>query len=166
MTTRSPADQRPTSGPADSVHGRAASADIVGILDTVTIPIVVVGRDCTLVRFNRAAREVFAFASTDVGLRLSNISALADVKDVETLCGQAMADEAEGAARSILGAVARGGVPPRRSWEEAAHSVPGKPDGARHDQYDAHTCGECGGQGCGPFFAAGDRCERLHPACD
>ena len=93
MTTRSRTDQRPTSDAPDSVNDSAASAEIIGILDTVTIPIVVVGRDCTLVRFNRAAREVFPLAGTDVGLRLGTISALADVKDIETLCGQAMADE-------------------------------------------------------------------------
>jgi PAS domain S-box-containing protein len=94
VTTRAPTDQRPTSDPPDSVDGGAASAEIIGILDTVTIPIVVVSRDCTLVRFNRAARDVLTFAATDLGLRLGSISALADVKDVETLCGQAMADEA------------------------------------------------------------------------
>jgi hypothetical protein len=79
--------------PIDGVDAVEAG-EISGILDTVTIPIVVVGRDCTLVRFNRAASEVFAFARTDLGLRLGGISALADVKDVETLCGQALADEA------------------------------------------------------------------------
>lgn len=84
----------PTSDRADSVDGSAASAEIIGILDTVTIPIVVVDRDCILIRFNRAAREVFAFASADLGRQLGTISALADVKDVETLCGQAMADAA------------------------------------------------------------------------
>ena len=94
MTTRSHTGQRPTSDSADSVNGTAAGAEIIGILDTVTIPIVVVGRDCTLVRFNRAASEVFAFTGTDLGLRVGNINALADVKDVETLCGQVMADEA------------------------------------------------------------------------
>ena len=93
MTTRSGADQRLASAPSDSVDGSAAGAEIIGILDTVTIPIVLVSRDCTLVRFNRAAKEVFGFAGTDVGRRLGTISALTDVKDVETLCGQAMADD-------------------------------------------------------------------------
>ena len=41
MTTRSHTDQPPTSDPPDSVDGSAASAEIIGILDTVTIPIVV-----------------------------------------------------------------------------------------------------------------------------
>jgi two-component system CheB/CheR fusion protein len=94
VTTRSHTDQRPTNDPPDSASDSTAGAEIIGILDTVTIPIVVVGRDCTLVRFNRAAKDMFSFAVTDLGLRLGSINALADVKDVEALCGQAMADEA------------------------------------------------------------------------
>ena len=54
------------------------------ILDTIDVPIVVVGRDCKLVRFNRAAMEALAFAESDIGRRLSSIAALADVKDIET----------------------------------------------------------------------------------
>ena len=64
------------------------------MLDTIDVPIVVVGRDCTVARINRAATEAFALTSTDIGRRLNTIAALGDVKDIETLCRQVIADHA------------------------------------------------------------------------
>jgi two-component system CheB/CheR fusion protein len=84
----SPSDA-PDSAPADS-----GTHEIIAILDTIDVPIVVVGPDCTLARINRAATEAFALAPTDIGRRLNTIAALADVKDLEKLCGQVMADQA------------------------------------------------------------------------
>jgi PAS domain S-box-containing protein len=93
VTTQSHTDQRPGADQSNAVNNNAASAETIGILDIVAVPIVVIDHDCTLVRFNRAATEVFPFSATDVGQRLGSITALSDVKDIENLCSQAMADE-------------------------------------------------------------------------
>ena len=78
----------PPDAPADS-----GDHEIVAILDTIEVPVVVVGPDCILARINRAAAETFALAPTDIGRRLNTIAALADVKDIEQLCGQVIADD-------------------------------------------------------------------------
>ncbi len=38
--------------------------DVTGILDTVDLPIIVIGRDCRVVRFNRAATTVDLLATS------------------------------------------------------------------------------------------------------
>ena len=43
--------------------------DLAGILDTVDVPIVVIGLDGTVVRFNRAASTTFKLESSDIGRR-------------------------------------------------------------------------------------------------
>jgi two-component system CheB/CheR fusion protein len=92
VTTQSDSGQRSPSDALDSVPSE--SGEIVAILDTIDVPIVVVAPDCTLARINRAAAEAFALAATDIGRRLNTIAALADVKDIEKLCGQVIADHA------------------------------------------------------------------------
>ena len=93
------ADRRDTghaSHHSDSEDGggtHALSADVVGILDTVDVPIVVISRECTLVRFNRAATDAFGVGSSDIGRPLSGIAALADAKDLGNYCAQVMADD-------------------------------------------------------------------------
>jgi len=71
----------------------ALSADVVGILDTVDVPIIVINRDCTLARVNRAATEAFGVAASDIGRPLSDIAALADAKDLGKYCAEVMADD-------------------------------------------------------------------------
>jgi PAS domain S-box-containing protein len=78
---------------APEAYAELASPEIIAILDTIDVPIVVVGRDCTLVRINRSATKTFAFESADIGRRLGTIAALADVKDIEKLCTQVIADD-------------------------------------------------------------------------
>jgi PAS domain S-box-containing protein len=78
----------------DRVGADPLSADVVGILDTVDLPIIVVGRDCTLVRFNRAATDTLGLAASDIGRLPSAVAAFADVKDLEKLCAHVIADEA------------------------------------------------------------------------
>ena len=51
----------------------ALSADVVGILDTVDVPIIVISRECTLARVNRAATEAFGVAAPDIGRPLSEL---------------------------------------------------------------------------------------------
>jgi two-component system CheB/CheR fusion protein len=93
---RTPAhSKQPSPSEGDkAVHADSASPEIIAILDTIDVPIVVVGGDCTLARINRAATEAFALGPTDIGQRLSSIAALADVKDIERLCAQVIADGA------------------------------------------------------------------------
>jgi PAS domain S-box-containing protein len=70
----------------------AASADIIAILDTVDVPIVLVGRDCTVARFNQAATTALGFTPSDIGRLPCNILALKEVKDLEKLCAQVLVD--------------------------------------------------------------------------
>ena len=94
MTTQSHTEQRaPNEGHDETAEPDSASPEIIAILDNIDVPIVVVAPDCTLVRINRAALEALAIAQTDIGRRLSAIAALTDVKDIETICGQVMADD-------------------------------------------------------------------------
>jgi PAS domain S-box-containing protein len=94
VTTQSDSGRRSPSEPPDSTPADSGTHEIIAILDTIDVPIVVVGPDCTLARINRAATEAFALAPTDIGRRLNTITALADVKDIEKLCGQVIADHA------------------------------------------------------------------------
>jgi len=93
------ADRRDTghpshhSGTEDVGAANALSEDIVGILDTVDVPIIVISRECTLARVNRAATESFGVAASDVGRPLSDIAALADAKDLGKYCAQVIADD-------------------------------------------------------------------------
>src|SRR3954468_22592922 len=92
------ADRRDTSHPSphsatEDGGADALSADVVGILDTVDVPIIVISRECTLARVNRAATESFGVAASDVGRPLSDIAALADAKDLGKYCAQVIADD-------------------------------------------------------------------------
>jgi PAS domain S-box-containing protein len=70
----------------------AVGAEVVSILDTIEVPIVVVGRDCKVTRFNRAATETLGISSADLGRPASSLQSLAAVAGVEQLCVQAMLD--------------------------------------------------------------------------
>src|SRR4051794_1946541 len=70
-----------------------ANADVVGILDAIDVPIVVVGRDCEVVRFNRAA-ETLGITSADIGRPSCELRALSSLPEIEKLCTQSMADGA------------------------------------------------------------------------
>ena len=94
MTTRSNPGRRSPNDVRDSASADSGSHEIIAMLDSIDVPIVVVARDCTLARINRAASEAFGLASTDIGRRLNTIAALGDVKDIEKLCGQVLADNA------------------------------------------------------------------------
>jgi PAS domain S-box-containing protein len=72
---------------------KSVGTDVVGVLDSIDIPIVVVDRDCTVTSFNRAAAEVFGVAPSDIGRRPCSIQALADVPEIEQACVQVMDDE-------------------------------------------------------------------------
>ncbi|HEV8067050.1 MAG TPA: ATP-binding protein [Planctomycetaceae bacterium] len=90
----------PSTGPVGTklgsdLQGLAAAAhSVAGILETVDLPIVVVGRDCRLALFNRAATDALGLAPSDLGRLACDIEALANVKDCRNLCAQVIADDA------------------------------------------------------------------------
>ncbi len=72
---------------ADSI-----SADVVGILDTIDVPIVVVGPDCKVTRYNRAAAEALGVSTSDIGRQTCNIRALMGDPEIDHMCMQVMVD--------------------------------------------------------------------------
>ena len=76
-----------------AVSADALSADAVGILDTIEIPIVMIDRACKVVRFNRAAVDSLGASPSDVGAAARDMRALADSHDLEKICLQVMVDE-------------------------------------------------------------------------
>jgi signal transduction histidine kinase len=67
-------------------------ADLVSILDTLDIPIIVVSRDGRIAQFNQAATEVLGLTTSDIGRLPSNVRALNEIKFIEKLSEQVMAD--------------------------------------------------------------------------
>jgi PAS domain S-box-containing protein len=63
--------------------------DLAGVLDTVDVPIVVIGLDCTVVRFNLAASTTFKLQSSDIGRRAGE--ALAVLPDLDRYCTEVIA---------------------------------------------------------------------------
>jgi PAS domain S-box-containing protein len=78
---------------ADTESADSASADIVGILDTIDVPVVMVHRDCKVARFNRAAAETLGVTRSDVGRPTCDMQALKGVPDLDKTCLHVMADE-------------------------------------------------------------------------
>ena len=78
----------------ESGMGVLGCDDVNGILDTVDVPIVIVNRDCKVVRFNRAASEVLALQTSDIGRLPRDIRPLAHIKNLEKLCHDVIADGA------------------------------------------------------------------------
>ncbi|MDQ2639805.1 MAG: ATP-binding protein [Pseudomonadota bacterium] len=73
-------------------HRDLQAADVVGILDAVDVPTVVVSRDCRVTLFNRAAAETLAFTPADIGRAACDVPAVAGIPEIETICQQAMTD--------------------------------------------------------------------------
>ena len=76
----------------DSADAASAGADVIGILETLDVPIVVVGRDCTVIRFNRAAGETLGVKPSDIGRRSCDMQALTGIPEVEQTCLRVIAD--------------------------------------------------------------------------
>jgi PAS domain S-box-containing protein len=70
----------------------SVSLDVVEILDTIDVPIIVVGRDCTVTRFNRAAAEALGVNKSDIGRQTCNVQALLGLPEIDRLCRQVIAD--------------------------------------------------------------------------
>jgi PAS domain S-box-containing protein len=67
-----------------------AKAVRVDVIDSIDLPIVAVGRDCAISRFNPAAAKLLSLASADLGRPLSEIPFLTKVKHLKDLCGDAI----------------------------------------------------------------------------
>jgi PAS domain S-box-containing protein len=83
----------PRRSQADRETGDSPSADIVGILDTIDVPVVMVHRDCKVARFNRAATEILGATPSDVGRPTCAMQTLKDIPDLDKTCLHVMADE-------------------------------------------------------------------------
>jgi PAS domain S-box-containing protein len=76
------------------VSADSVSADLIGIFDTVDLPIVAVGRDFTVDRFNRGAAAVLGLTPSAIGRSPRDIRVLTNVIDLEELCAQVIANGA------------------------------------------------------------------------
>ncbi len=70
----------------------AATSDLIGILDTVDVPVVVVRPDFRIAYFNKAAADVLGVSPCDIGRAPRDISALAGLPRLEGQCSQVIAD--------------------------------------------------------------------------
>jgi PAS domain S-box-containing protein len=69
---------------------RGITGDDVSLLDAVDLPVIVLSRDCSLARLNRAARTLLDLPDSDIGASPADI--FARMKNLDKLCAQAMAD--------------------------------------------------------------------------
>jgi PAS domain S-box-containing protein len=76
----------------DATISGGMTADEVGVLDAVEVPIVVLSRERTIVRINRAAMTVFGLKVSDLGRPLGNT--LGGVEDLNRICTRVIADGA------------------------------------------------------------------------
>jgi PAS domain-containing protein len=72
------------------------TTDIIDILDTIDVPIVVIGRSFMVASFNRAAAEVLRLEPSDIGLSPRDTLVLVGLVQLEEWCAEVMAT---GAAR-------------------------------------------------------------------
>src|SRR4051812_37122934 len=67
-------------------------AELTGILDTVDLPIVVVGCDFTVARFNRPAAAALGLTASHLGQSPRGIDVFTDIVDLDNLCARVTAD--------------------------------------------------------------------------
>jgi PAS domain S-box-containing protein len=106
--------------PATSTIADSASLDVIEILDTIDVPIIVVGRDCRVTRFNRAAAEALGVSPADIGRQTCNVQALLGLPEIDRMCRQVIVDgvasrhEMQQGARSFLVRIAPHGATDRQ----------------------------------------------------
>ena len=81
--------------PGGGAGAESLCANLLGILDSVDLPLLVVGRDLTVSGFNRAAMAAVHVTPSDIGRFARDLQGLAGVKDLDKLCQQVMADRAD-----------------------------------------------------------------------
>ncbi|HXC26740.1 MAG TPA: PAS domain-containing protein [Stellaceae bacterium] len=82
----------------DQDHRHSAGAcsttdDLIGILDAVDVPIVVVSPEFRVTCFNRAAAELLGFEPSDIGGSPADMPLLRSFRELEARCAQAIATE-------------------------------------------------------------------------
>jgi PAS domain S-box-containing protein len=76
----------------DAARTDVVCADLIGILDTVDLPVVVVGRNFTVSRFNRPAASALGLTASHLGQSPRGIGVFTDIMNLEELCAQVIAD--------------------------------------------------------------------------
>jgi two-component system CheB/CheR fusion protein len=71
-------------------NGHPAGAELFAILDTLDVPLVVVGRDGKVSRLNQVATDVLGLRPSDIGQLPSNIPRLNELKEIEKVSAEAM----------------------------------------------------------------------------
>ncbi len=84
----------PVPGVRQDAKGGDEGNNFVDILDAVDLPIIAVGRNCRIKRFNRAAAAVLHLNSSALGRSPGDV--LADAPDLDRLCARVIADGAQG----------------------------------------------------------------------
>jgi PAS domain S-box-containing protein len=92
------AEDRSVSG--DAILDGMIGNDI-GLLDAVDLPIIIISRDCTIARVNRAATTVLGLKATDIGRTIND--SLPGVENLHRLCARVIADGAPHRIESRLG---------------------------------------------------------------
>ena len=78
--------------PGNATTSGGMTANEIGVLDAVDVPIIVISRERTVARINRAAMTVFGLKVSDLGCSLANT--LAGVEDLNRICTRVIADGA------------------------------------------------------------------------
>jgi PAS domain S-box-containing protein len=78
------------SGPATTLDGMTTNE--IGALDAIDVPVIVITRECTVARINRAAMTVFGLKVSDLGCSLGNT--LGGVEDLNRICTRVITDGA------------------------------------------------------------------------
>ncbi|MGH7940135.1 MAG: PAS domain-containing sensor histidine kinase [Limisphaerales bacterium] len=79
-----PPDNWPLSG--------GISIDLVGILNALEIPIIMIGMDCKVTRFNQSAADALGLDLSDIGLLPPKIQRLCEPEDIAILFAEVMAE--------------------------------------------------------------------------
>ena len=75
--------------------------DLVNVLNSVEIPIVLLGRDLRIRRFTPAAAQIFGFVAADVGRRFSDIKPLVGTLDLMAMAAEVLRDARTAAATGL-----------------------------------------------------------------
>jgi PAS domain S-box-containing protein len=75
-----------------SISTDCTSSEMIGIIDSLDTPVVVIRLDFTVASFNRAAAEVLEFSPADIGRQPHDTHSLVTVYGIEALCAQVIAD--------------------------------------------------------------------------
>ena len=71
----------------DAAAARTPGGDII---DSIDVPILAVGTNCTVSKFNSSAATILSLSPADIGRPLAEIPLLINVKRLEELCGEAI----------------------------------------------------------------------------